>query len=639
MSYHQHTLWVLDPKTSTVVGVLCLEHPITSVVTHGKFVYVLCSGLARPLARFTVHQSYLRGTRDVKSEAKTEEDVESVHESAMEGSGEGGERGRGGEGGERGRSGEGGERGRSGEGSSGEGSSGEGSSSATTHEAEGGEGEKEIASRNAEEEGLKEEQCLEEDEREKGVDSEKSFAGGTTTNSLPLATPTGTGNDASAQEEEFRQLQHQATSEEAPPTSEETPSTDPTTESETRAEALGKSSKAPSAASSGSSSSELTSEKDLGRMPTSHANESTEGQGAEVVAVTAMRTPDIADVVATTTPEVTEVVSTTTQYDHDSSTGGGRSTGGTSLFDAVETASVGTTSNTGETASVGTTSNTGETDSVGTTSDTGETDSVSTTSNTGETQTDVHIQSSHNDDPHLDAEPISKVDLTLPPTEHQSTQSNTTSDTTAAGPTAMQDLRREVTDLLRPALGKLSGLVRYQERRREGARSGQNSGTTTPQELPVVDLAEEGEQGGGRLREGGEEGGGSTEGETATPMETPGISSPKLIMKLGGRLGGLISGDKDKVCTCLAFSLIYNTCISLFPPRPPLFHTPCPRISPPSPFTHAHTQTHTHTHSPLLCLCLYSNRIKTPPRAPLSSGCAVRTSPHLRWVWRRTRGD
>ena len=111
---------------------------------------------------------------------------------------------------------------------------------------------------------------------------------------------------------------------------------------------------------------------------------------------------------------------------------------------------------------------------------------------------------------------ISKVEPTLPPTEHQSTQPNSTSDPTATGPTAMQDLRREVTDLLRPALGKLLGLVGYQERRREGARSRQNSGITT-------DLAEEGEEV-GSLMEDGEEGGEPKEEEVGTPMETPGTS-------------------------------------------------------------------------------------------------------------------
>ena len=107
---------------------------------------------------------------------------------------------------------------------------------------------------------------------------------------------------------------------------------------------------------------------------------------------------------------------------------------------------------------------------------------------------------------------ISEVEPTLPPTENQSTQPNSTSDPTAAGPTAMQDLRREVTDLLRPALGKLLGLVGYQERRREGARSRQNSGITT-------DLAEEGEEV-GSLMEDGEEGGEPKEEEVGTPMET-----------------------------------------------------------------------------------------------------------------------
>ena len=67
-----------------MVGALYLEPSITSVATHGKFIYILCSGTARPLARFTAPSSYLKSLKESRENA-----VE------VEGGGEGG----GGEGG------------------------------------------------------------------------------------------------------------------------------------------------------------------------------------------------------------------------------------------------------------------------------------------------------------------------------------------------------------------------------------------------------------------------------------------------------------------------------------------------------------------------------------------------------------
>ena len=55
-----------------MAAVLCLEHSITSVVTHGKFIYVLCAGMARPLARFTAHSSYLKSIKESKPSIQVE---------------------------------------------------------------------------------------------------------------------------------------------------------------------------------------------------------------------------------------------------------------------------------------------------------------------------------------------------------------------------------------------------------------------------------------------------------------------------------------------------------------------------------------------------------------------------------------
>ena len=85
VTHNDCTLCVLDPTTSTVAGVLCLEHPITCISVSGKFVYVLSNEHTRPLARFTAHASYLKSLQKTSKTggvagSRSEEDLLSVTE-------------------------------------------------------------------------------------------------------------------------------------------------------------------------------------------------------------------------------------------------------------------------------------------------------------------------------------------------------------------------------------------------------------------------------------------------------------------------------------------------------------------------------------------------------------------------------
>ena len=135
---------------------------------------------------------------------------------------------------------------------------------------------------------------------------------------------------------------------------------------------------------------------------------------------------------------------------------------------------------------------------------------------------------------------VTSVELSTPPsaTSNMTTQSphNATvaNPPSVTGPVGMQDLAREVTDLLRPAFGKLSGFMRSQDRRRkDGGSAGPNSGTATPQESPLADPVRE------------EEGQGERTGTPAAEVSS--VPTPKLMLKLGGRLGELMSSDREKV--------------------------------------------------------------------------------------------
>lgn len=50
---HNKTLWVLDPQTLSVAGILCLEHKITGISPSGEDLYLLCGGLASPLIKLS----------------------------------------------------------------------------------------------------------------------------------------------------------------------------------------------------------------------------------------------------------------------------------------------------------------------------------------------------------------------------------------------------------------------------------------------------------------------------------------------------------------------------------------------------------------------------------------------------------
>ena len=58
VTHQDKTLWVLDPETMAVAGVLSLDHRITSVVPCGSHLYLLCGGVASPLVRLEIQPKF-----------------------------------------------------------------------------------------------------------------------------------------------------------------------------------------------------------------------------------------------------------------------------------------------------------------------------------------------------------------------------------------------------------------------------------------------------------------------------------------------------------------------------------------------------------------------------------------------------
>ena len=426
VTYHESTLWVLDPTTSTVVGVLCLEHKISCVATNGKFVYVLCDGVTRPLARFTVHSSFLKSIQKVK--AREESDAVSV--SSVPGAGD-----------------------------------------------ESGQGMrcKAVAGYTAGEEEVEEERARERDVRNptsEELDStssalergEETDVGGNLVLSYSSAVVDTSTHDLAAHQP-HSQASHQprvhtATLNEFP---EYTIKTRDTTANTTTDEVI--------------SGAAEVSERDIGQR--SQISETL--SQADSVSVGYQLKP--------ARPEE-GVVSTSRD----------------SLLDAIETAGTPLSTSDPEgnhsedSARVkDVRSNTKPVSDVGS----------STTNTAPATSTSPSVQAVHTPSPTV-------VD---PPS--------------ITGPLAMQDLAREVTGLLRPAFGKLSGLMRPQERRRDGpsaSRADQHSGTATPQESPDGSVPEEEEEEGDLRGEG-----------TGTPVELSRGPTPKLMLKLSGMLKEKVS--------------------------------------------------------------------------------------------------
>lgn len=61
ITFSEDTLFVLDPVGGNIVGVLSLEHPITSLATSGVYVYVLCIKAQKSILRLAIHPSFSRG--------------------------------------------------------------------------------------------------------------------------------------------------------------------------------------------------------------------------------------------------------------------------------------------------------------------------------------------------------------------------------------------------------------------------------------------------------------------------------------------------------------------------------------------------------------------------------------------------
>lgn len=428
VTYHESTLWVLDPTTSTVVGVLCLEHKISSIATSGKFVYVLCDGIARPLARFTVHPSFFKNIQ----KTKVREENDSMSGSGVAGTGEEGRQGTG---------------------------------------CEAGMGAEMDKDR------VKQSEVL---HRER-MESEE-----------PGPTPSVS---------ETREETHTAGSTLAPPSSptiadtathdhpvHEQPHSQPLRQPKVLTAMLNKFPKdviktrdtTVNAITDGDTSS-----------ATQTSDESVGGQGSQVAGVTEeVELPQQKDV---------DSVSVRYHLKPARTVEGAVNTSSDSLMDAIETVA---------------------------------------------TPTVTSDPKGHNSEDCPSAEPVSDVNPSTTDTgsEASTVPSQLSTHTppiidppSVTGPLAMQDLAREVTDLLRPAFGKLSGLMRPQERRKDGVNSqrpDQHSGTTTPRESPVRSVTEEEEEGGSR-REG-----------TGAQVEISRESSPKLMLKLSGRL-------KEKVCICV----------------------------------------------------------------------------------------
>ena len=427
MTYHESTLWVLDPATSTVVGVLCLEHKISCVATNGKFVYVLCDGVARPLARFTVHSSFLKSIQKVK--AREESDAVSV--SSVPGTGD---------------------------------ESGQGMRCEAVAGNTAGEEEVEVEEERARERDVRNPTSEELDPTSSALErGEETDVGGNLVLSFSSAVVDTSMHDLAAHQP-HSQASHQprvhtATLNEFP---EYTIKTSATTAYTTTYE---------------------ISERDIGQrsqIPEEVKLSQADGESVSVGYQLEPAKPDEG------------VVSTSRD----------------SLLDAIETAGTPLSTSDPEghhsedSARVkDVRSNTEPVSDVG-----------SSTINTAPATSTSPSQSS------VQAVPTPPPTVVDPPS--------------VTGPLAMQDLAREVTGLLRPAFGKLSGLMRPQERRRDGpsaSRADQHSGTATPQESPDGSVPEEEEEGDSR-------------GEgTGTPVELSRGPTPKLMLKLSGMLKEKVS--------------------------------------------------------------------------------------------------
>ena len=417
VTHSENTLWVLEPATSTIAGVLCLEHKITSVAVSGKFVYVLCSSLTRPLARFTAHPSFLKSlagqSKAAKDEGKTEE---------------------------------------------------------------------------------------EEDLMSLGSVTEGSVSGPHEGSSGPVSTR------ASEESERFKE---------------------------------------------GSSSEQH--ERNTSTGPVPEMPESDEAKDQSLATPGGNDCTNISKFTAESlvpTPVVTEVV-----MQDDEPVGLSRGT----LAAGKEEE--------GQTMGNDVEADTEKADTLAQAMDTENSPHLLVPDSLDQ---QVEQADSHVTDPQIHTHPNSNIEASHPTTTNTQTTTQSTNaqqSTTGhpgrtlesdppsvTGPTGVQDLAREVTDLLRPALGRLSTLMRAQDRRRGPENSGATaapvitrsdqipSQTASPRESPVVER---------RVGEGEGEG----EGERVDgPGESTGGPSPKLILKLGGRLGELISGDRDKV-HCTVFQL------------------------------------------------------------------------------------
>ena len=433
MTYHDRTLCVLDPTASAVAGVLCLGHEITSVATNGKFVYVLCSGSARPMARFTAHAAYLKTVQKTKTSAanKTEDDdTESVTAGAVED-----------------------DRPMEGEG-------------LTTDDGGGGGGDEDMV--RFELRGLT---CEEEG-------STPTSPPGTETPSSLLSPPP---PSISSQDREYHQTH-------TTPHGMLDTQTDGSNEKPRDMSLIINSPSAGDVVDMFTTSVPAPTLQENERRPDTvnkeEAEQCTEGRDMENQ--------------SEATPG--EHISTTAEADP---------------FSLEETPDI-------------------------------ETAPLSTPEPPGHHHRCLEDQIETRDDSGSRSEPVF-LDHSEPTTTGSSSgsteqQHHTTRDPpSVTGPVAMQDLARDVTELLRPALGKLSTFMMRRP-------AGNSSGTATP---PLVDHSEERERGGGRAK--GE--GTATEGQAAP--------SPRLMLKLGGRLGELISGDRDKVqyTACIHVNVQWNPSI------------------------------------------------------------------------------
>ena len=396
MTHNDCTLCILDPTTSTVAGVLCLDHPITCVSVSGKFVYILSNELTRPLARFTAHASYLKSLQKTSKTggvagSRSEEDLLSVT------------------------------------GDCGDNRSGVGSREWSSVS---------VGTRDSEE---SERFVKEGESRERSVISAAS---------------------------EMREM-NSINSSESPVSEEPTQSTnDKLTTAETTNRQL---SEDPPQVTIGSGGEMLTGLPEVQLCQDGATDDTVLRQGQS--------TPDEANI---------ETI--------------------ISLNDAIENETT-----------------------APTTAQDGSEDKL-------HNEEDFHVR---------DPEPDGSTEA--PPTSRPTTQAGSSGEPgrphfadppSVTGPTGVQDLAREVTDLLRPALGKLSTLMK--ERKRDGGAAGDGGAvrSTSPRESPLAERHQS------EKEEGEREGEGEREERQGIPLEGP---SPKFILKLGGKLGEFISGDRDKV--------------------------------------------------------------------------------------------